>query len=110
MSDVPLPPCIEPVPEGIEVGMAVDLIRKSCGVSQIDQAKKLGLSQAAVSKFEYRTDAYMSTLEAYVGALGGRLEIEAVFPDSRVPLRLGKLRTANETGVAQKRTPDGQNK
>lgn len=31
-------------------------------------------------------DLYLRTLSGYVAALGGRLEITAVFPDERVPL------------------------
>ena len=34
-----------------------------------------------MSKIEHRTDIYLSTLAEYVEALGGRLEIRAVFPD-----------------------------
>jgi hypothetical protein len=34
-----------------------------------------------VSKIEHRTDIYLSTLAGYVEALGGKLEIRAVFPN-----------------------------
>jgi hypothetical protein len=34
-----------------------------------------------VWKIEHRTDIYLSTLAVYVEALGGKLEIRAVFPD-----------------------------
>ena len=35
---------------------------------------------------ERRTDAYLSTLENFVGAMGGHLEIYAVFGDGRIKL------------------------
>jgi hypothetical protein len=34
-----------------------------------------------VSKLEQRTDAFVSTLQSYVRALGGELDIVARFPD-----------------------------
>ena len=34
-----------------------------------------------ISRIENRTDVYVSTLASYVEAMGGRLEIRAVFPD-----------------------------
>ena len=39
------------------------------------------MNQSEVSKIEHRTDVYISTLAEYVEALGGRLEIRAVFRD-----------------------------
>jgi hypothetical protein len=41
-------------------------------------------SQSEVSKLEQRTDAYVSTLQSYVRALGGELDIVARFPDGCV--------------------------
>jgi hypothetical protein len=37
---------------------------------------------------EQRTDVYLSTLENFVEAMGGRLEMYAVFPDGKVKLGL----------------------
>jgi hypothetical protein len=39
-----------------------------------------------VSKIEHRTDIYLSTLAGYVEALGGKLEIRAVFPDREMQI------------------------
>ena len=38
------------------------------------------MTQAYISKFEHRGDVLMSTLFAYVQALGGELEIRAKLP------------------------------
>ena len=39
------------------------------------------MNQGEISKIEHRTDIYISTLAEYVEALGGKLEIRAVFRD-----------------------------
>ena len=49
--------------------------------SQEEVAKKLHIKQAAVSKLERRTDMYLSTLRSYIEAMGGKLEIIALFPN-----------------------------
>jgi Fe-S cluster biogenesis protein NfuA len=51
-------------------------------------AEKLHIKQAAVSKLERRTDMYLSTLRSYIEAMGGALEIRAVFPDGDVKIDL----------------------
>jgi hypothetical protein len=44
----------------------------------------MGMTQASVSKIERNTDMYVSTLKHFVMAMGGDLEIKAVFPDGEV--------------------------
>lgn len=39
-----------------------------------------------MSKLERREDLYLSTLRGYVEALGGKLELAAVFPDGRIAI------------------------
>ena len=39
-----------------------------------------------VSQMENRTDLYLSTLQNFIEAMGGRLELYAVFEDGRVKL------------------------
>ncbi|HEU0115026.1 MAG TPA: hypothetical protein VFQ80_10140 [Thermomicrobiales bacterium] len=48
----------------------------------LETAHECDMSQASAS------DAYLSTLGSYVKALGGHLEINAVFPDETVTLRV----------------------
>jgi transcriptional regulator with XRE-family HTH domain len=59
-------------------------LREARDRSQQEVAKKLHIKQAAVSKLERRTDMYLSTLRAYIEAMGGSLEIIAHFPDRAV--------------------------
>jgi len=61
--------------------MPLDEIRKARQMTQAKLADALGVNQGEVSKIEHRTDIYLSTLAGYVEALGGKLEIRAVFPD-----------------------------
>jgi hypothetical protein len=78
-----------------EIGRAMDDIdkivalhdlRSQRGATQCDLAGALGTSQANVSQIEGRDDIYLSTLSHYVEALGGHLEIAAVFPDQTIYL------------------------
>ena len=61
-------------------------LREERELRQTDVAEKLGVSQANVSRVEGQDDVYLSTLRRYVEALGGALEINAVFPDQRITL------------------------
>jgi transcriptional regulator with XRE-family HTH domain len=61
--------------------MALAELRKALEVSQEDLAKVLGVTQANVSKTETRSDPHLSTIAAYIEALGGELELLARFPN-----------------------------
>ncbi len=61
--------------------MALDELRSALSMTQDQLGQTLGVKQAAVSKMERRTDMYVSTLRNVISAMGGRLEIRAVFPD-----------------------------
>jgi DNA-binding Xre family transcriptional regulator len=67
--------------QGTLASMPLDELRKARQMTQVKLAEALGVNQGEVSKIEHRTDIYLSTLAEYVEALGGRLEIRAVFPD-----------------------------
>lgn len=55
-------------------------LRKAMRTSQTKIAKLLGTNQAGVSKLERRADMLLSTLRAYVEAMGGRLVLVADLP------------------------------
>ncbi len=63
-------------------------MRERRGVSQEELARIWDTSQPNVSKIERQSDVLVSTLRRYVEALGGRLEVQAVFPEERVVLDL----------------------
>ncbi|MGD9560780.1 MAG: XRE family transcriptional regulator [Pyrinomonadaceae bacterium] len=56
-------------------------LRHALGVSQEELASLLEKKQAAISRFERRSDMHISTLRDFVAALGGKLEIIATFPN-----------------------------
>jgi DNA-binding transcriptional regulator YiaG len=67
-------------------GMPLHKLRAARQLTQQQLAQTLDMTQAAVSQLEKRTDMYLSTLENFVEAMGGRLELYAVFPDGKVRL------------------------
>ncbi len=70
--------------------LALAELRQSRQVTQVKLADALGISQGNVSRLEARSDVYLSTLRSYVEALGGHLEITAVFgDDERVVVAVG---------------------
>jgi len=68
--------------------IALHELRKGRGLTQVALAAKLGRSQGAVSELERREDVYLSSLREYVEALGGQLEVVAVFDNERTPIAI----------------------
>lgn len=77
---------IEQYKRAIDDALTLAELRQRQGVTQQQVAQTLNVSQANVSRIEHEEDVYLSTLRGYVAALGGRLEINAVFPDRSVSL------------------------
>ncbi|MBX3233511.1 MAG: XRE family transcriptional regulator [Labilithrix sp.] len=61
-------------------------LRSRRRVSQEDLARLLGVSQPNIAKLEKRNDMSIRTLRALIGAIGGRLELIALFGDESVQL------------------------
>lgn len=73
-------------------------LRRELDLTQAVLADRLEVSQENVSQIERaHTDVRLSTLERYIEALGGRLELRAGFGELSVALDLGK------TGARRKR-------
>ena len=49
-------------------------------------ARTLNVKQAEISKIDNRADMLMSTLRNFVQAMGGDLEVRAVFPDRAIEI------------------------
>jgi len=64
--------------------MALDELRAARELTQTHLAELFGVSQGSISRLERRTDMYVSTLAKFIEAMGGQLEIRAVFPDGSV--------------------------
>ena len=67
--------------------MALQELRAARELTQERLAETLGIQQATVSKIERRADLYVSTLARFIEAMGGELEIRAVFPEGSVKIR-----------------------
>lgn len=63
-------------------------LRQLTGMQQADIAEALSLNQPAISRFEKRDDVKISTLTAYLEAMGGRLDIKAHFDDLGISVDL----------------------
>jgi DNA-binding XRE family transcriptional regulator len=79
---------------GADVGMALGKLRFERSMVQVTVAEALGTSQANVSRIEHERDPYLSTLKGYIEALGGRLEMLAVFPEVTIQIALPGTGTA----------------
>jgi predicted XRE-type DNA-binding protein len=72
--------------------MALHELRHARRLNQMQVATGLKSAQSEVSKIENRADMHVSTLRQYIEALGGHLEMQAVFPDQTVELDLASKR------------------
>ena len=81
--------------------MEVDLIaqlRKDQELTQTELADIMEIRQSAISQIENQEDVLVKTLERYIKALGGELEITARFPDKAVLLHQFTRRTPTGEG------------
>lgn len=74
-----------------EIGL--DNLRRAAGTTQAELAATLNVTQSAISQLEQGRDVKLSTLQAYIEALGAQLELTAVFnagqPDEvKAPVRI----------------------
>jgi DNA-binding XRE family transcriptional regulator len=65
-------------------------VREQRGVSQAELARGLDVTQANISKIEHKAlsgeDLYLSTINNYITAMGGQLQLIAKFPDQEIPI------------------------
>jgi transcriptional regulator with XRE-family HTH domain len=66
--------------------MTLDELRKDRKVTQGKLAAAMQVAQSEVSRIERRSEVKLGTLREYVSALGGHIEVRAVFPDKNVEL------------------------
>ena len=83
------------------VRLTMRVVREAAGKTQVDVAAESQMDQADVSRLESReefADCQVSTLQRYVTALGGNLELVAAFGNKKIVL------CGVESGVPE-RTP-----
>lgn len=74
----------EAIAQKLIAEMPLDELREARELTQEQLGRILRVNQAAVSKMERRADMYISTLHGIIKAMGGELEIRAVFADGEV--------------------------
>ena len=67
-------------------------LRKAMNRTQVEVAKALKVGQDTVSRYEKRSDMLLSTLQGYVEAMGGELDLVVTFPNRKAV----KLKTLGE--------------
>ena len=77
---------VEQHKRAIMAALELAAVREARDITQEEMANVMAVSQANVSRIEHQGDLYLSTLSGYVAALGGRLEVNAVFPDETLPI------------------------
>jgi len=58
-------------------------IRKQAGLTQVDMATRLGITQPSLSQLESQDDMQISTLRRIIEALDGELELTAKLPGGK---------------------------
>lgn len=79
--------------------MTLNELRRTRRMTQGVLANAMQTSQSEVSKMEQRTDVFVSTLQSYIHALGGELDIVARFPDGCV--RIGQFAKRRSRALAR---------
>jgi transcriptional regulator with XRE-family HTH domain len=79
-------------------------IRELYEITQEEIAEKLNKGQAAISRLETRRDFKIATIGKFIAALGGRIEVRAIFPDGDISLfRAGDAEETAQPLLGQKR-------
>jgi transcriptional regulator with XRE-family HTH domain len=90
------------------VHLTLRAVREAAGRTQVEVREASGIDQSDISRLEGREtleDSQVSTLQRYVAALGGRLDVVAVFGDKKIILTgVGKVAQESSVGVAAART------
>jgi hypothetical protein len=83
----------------IEEETSLRELRRALGLTQVQVARGLNKGQHEISRMEQRGDMLLSTLDGFVRAMGGELELVCRFRD-REPVRLKTTLAAKRTSRA----------
>jgi len=90
-----------------EQAVSLRELRLLTGRTQIDVADEMGVAQGEISRLERRDDAKLSTIRAFVEALGGKLELTAKVGDRSVALQAFLPPKAAQAARRVSRPPSG---
>ncbi len=63
--------------------MNLAAVRKAFNLTQVELARSMGVSQAAITKLEHQDDMLLSTFSSYMRALHGRVRLVVDFGDGQ---------------------------
>jgi hypothetical protein len=66
--------------------LTLKALRQELSLTQVEVSRTASMTQSELSRLESRNDHLTSTLRRYVEALGGELEVTAVFGERRVKI------------------------
>jgi transcriptional regulator with XRE-family HTH domain len=92
------------IEDELRLAAGLTALREQAGLSQRELARRLGVSQPRVVAIEQSRNVTIEVLEQYVHAVGGRLEVNVVKGNRKVPL-IGTTRThatSRRVGAAKK--------
>lgn len=84
---LPIPQSFEDE-EANENAVALREVRKLAGVTQVELARRIGITQGELSRFERRPNRNLETLQRYAEALGGEVEVAIVIGNKRMNLKV----------------------
>jgi predicted transcriptional regulator len=79
---------IEARKAAIRAAMNLGELRQRRNLTQVALAEVLETTQANISRIERSGNPYLETLDDFIEGLGGRLEINAVFDEEVIPLKM----------------------
>jgi predicted XRE-type DNA-binding protein len=88
---------IEQREQAILAELTIAQLREARGVTQGKIAERMNVTQSNVSHFERNPNIFLRSLADYVEALGGRLEVRAIFPEQEVILIVPGSRQQSST-------------
>ena len=72
--------------------MGLAALRQAAELTQVELARRMGITQAAISRMEQPHDLLLSTLNSYLQAIGGTARMIVRFADGHeATLNLGEL-------------------
>lgn len=80
-----------------QVRDALGELRRVRQLTQVELSQTMHRPQSTISRIEREGDMLLSTLAAYVEALGGHLEINAVIGDQRMALTATEIPASTRT-------------
>jgi len=86
-------------------------LRRARELTQSQLAEAMETTQSGISRMEHQADLYVRTLRSYIEAMGGKLEITAVFPEAKAKVLIETFESLDEndavvTGIEKEELQD----